>query len=236
MPPSIIRLASLALLCGLPACSTGSSPAQAPADRERPEPANTSATPATAATPPHSGIGCDWTRLAAPRHIDQVRTALQPLVGFTEALQGDGVDAPSRQDTLELLRRAQRPLPLGEITGQWQVRSLQMQGRDSLPGFDFAHAYPYFQATIQRNGDCGYRFAKTTGSQRRSGVLYPMGAQPHELAFLGATTVNDEAPRAYDPQQAEHASAGRLVRIGPSELLMILDADTERYELYQLRR
>jgi hypothetical protein len=31
-------------------------------------------------------------------------------------------------------------------------------------------------------------------------------------------------------------SAGRLYRIGPRELLLVLDADGGRYELYHLRR
>lgn len=181
---------------------------------------------------------CDWEAAATPEHRDSVRTALQPMVLLVDGMSGaSGADAASRQAALDLLRRAERPLPLGSIVGNWKVRSIQVHGADARPGFDFAYAYPYFKAAIQRTGGCGYRFAKTTGSQRRTGILYPMAESRNELAFLGAATVNDDPAREYDPRgDAEHASVGRLLRTGKNELLLILDAEPTRFELYQLRR
>ncbi len=181
---------------------------------------------------------CDWEAEATPGHRDSVRTALQPMVLLVDGMSGaSGVDAASRQAALDLLRRAERPLPLGSMAGNWKVRSIQVHGADARPGFDFAYAYPYFKAAIQRKGACGYRFAKTSGSQRRTGMLYPMAESRNELAFLGAATVNNDPAREYDPRgDAEHASVGRLLRTGRNELLLILDAQPTRFELYQLRR
>lgn len=132
-----------------------------------------------------------------------------------------------------LLKRAERPQSLGDITGRWRVRSIQVNPHGTF-------AYPFFAASIARErGEL--RFAKTTGSQRRSGVLLPAG-DGRSLVFLGGTTVNDEAPVAYSriahPRSAprDSDSVGRLVRIGARELLMVLDASPDRYELYHLVR
>lgn len=131
-----------------------------------------------------------------------------------------------------LLRRPS--LPLGNIDGPWRVRSLQSAHGDVF-------GYPFFAGEI-RPHPCGHAFAKTAGSQRRSGILH-RDAKPDRLAFLGTQTVNDEPPRAYDPAWPEEAqwpghanSAGFLVRIGPDELLMVLEAHTERLEVYHLQR
>lgn len=132
-----------------------------------------------------------------------------------------------------LLQRAATPLPLGELEGSWQVRSIQIH--DS-----FGYAYPWFDATLLPDADGTLRLAKTTGSQRRTGLLLPMDAGTR-LAFLGASTVNDDPTRRYSRSAgaaapSEHDSVGQLVRIGPQELLLVLDASARGFELYHLRR
>lgn len=138
-----------------------------------------------------------------------------------------------------LLRRARTPLPLGDVAGAWQLRSVQASG-------DSVYDYPFFRATIARSG-CGFDFRKMTGSQRRSGRLLPMNAG-NALAFLGTGTVNDNHTGAYGPDNPPRGtamgsmgdapvnSAGRLLRIGEGELLMILDFDERGFELYHLKR
>lgn len=137
-----------------------------------------------------------------------------------------------------LLQRALHPLPLGDIHGAWRVRSIQA-GRTG------AYAYPYFAGRIDRTA-CGFRFSKTRGSQRRSGALLPMAEDDRALAFLGAFTVNDDPTRPYGPDNrplGEPAgpegpvnSVGRLLRIGPHTLLMLLDVGDNGFELYRLER
>ena len=70
----------------------------------------------------------------------------------------------------------------------------------------------------------------------------------HALAFLGTGTVNDNHTGAYGPDNPPRGtamgsmgdapvnSAGRLLRIGEGELLMILDFDERGFELYHLKR
>ncbi len=179
-----------------------------------------------AATPAPMG----WRAVVLPAHELMVDEAL--TLATAAARGGDEASLDARA----LLERAREPLQLGEIDGDWRVRSIQV---DRQQGY----AYPWFDAHIAHDGtgNGSHRFAKTSGSQRRSGRLYPMDGPG--LVFLGARTVNDESPRTYTriatpaaEAPGEHDSAGLLLRIGPNELLMVLDADGERFELYHLRR
>lgn len=211
----------------LAACAT------APGQDAPPSPPDAHATPTPASAAPAPVDETEprgWHAVALEVHRGMVDDAITRAAG---AATGD--DDASRQ-ARSLLGRARTPLQPGDIGGTWRVRSIQVTDGQ---GYD----YPWFGARIDADGtgDAAYRFAKTSGSQRRSGRLYPMDGAG--FVFLGARTVNDEVPRRYsrvaDPATrvpGEHDSAGRLVRIGPDELLMVLDADGDRFELYHLRR
>ena len=143
-------------------------------------------------------------------------------------------DAQAFATAQALLERAARPQPLKTLTGEWQVRSIQA-------GLEGTFVYPRFKARIDREGDT-LRFDKFTGSQRRGGVLLPLGDE-RSLVFLGGSRVNEEPRVPYSrigsaqaPRRIESDTAGRLVRIGPRELLLILDAGLQGYELYHLSR
>lgn len=173
---------------------------------------------------------CNWQSEARQEHRTTVRIPLADVSAFLDEVQGDGVDKASIATARGLLRRARSPLPLGAIEGRWKVRSIQVDR-------GFAYAYPFFNARISRLSDCDYRFAKISGSQRRAGTLYPLDDDKRQLAFLGASTVNNDPVRAYDVDSAsEYNSAGRLLRIGRNELLMVLDAGDDGFELYHLKR
>lgn len=177
---------------------------------------------------------CDWREAAWPEDRAAITTGLDTArdlaTRFTPANAGSHA-------ARGLLDRAMAPRALGDIAGQWQVRSIQLHD-------DFAYEYPYFKARIGRER-CGWTVAKTTGSQRRNGVLLGTAGEQHALAFLGGSTVNDDPVRAYsriaDPNAqvaAESDSTGRLVRFGRRELLLILDVEQGRggFELYHLKR
>lgn len=178
---------------------------------------------------------CDWEALARSEDRGRVAMKFDDAHRRLGSLRGDGLDQASKDAALELLKRAEAPAALGSITGRWKIRSLQFADH---PGtYDFGYAYPFFQARIDDPAGCGLRFAKTSGSQRRSGNLYPIGHQPRTLAFLGTKTVNDEGPGKYDLRTANPANtAGRLVRLDADELLMMLDYDGRGFELYHFKR
>jgi hypothetical protein len=176
--------------------------------------------------------GCDWNstasaadRAAVTVSADSLQQAIAPH--YADADQEHGA-ALART----LLQRAQSPQLPGKLEGRWKVRSIQVEPR-------FAYAYPYFKAEIARD-PCGYRLRKTSGSQRRSGTLSALAKDSRAFAFLGASTVNDAPPGHYAPGNvadgSEGNSVGRLVALGPDELLLILDGNAKGFELYQLIR
>lgn len=230
----LLALAALLAACSPPAPRAPDAAPDVP-DHDRADQAPAAATlpaadtrPGSTSTPEPAPDPCDWTRIALPAHRAMVDTTPQALL---DAMAGAEGDAAQLRPLL-----ARPALPLGDITGDWRARSLQ-----SNLGSVFA--YPDFAAEIAPDA-CGYAFAKTSGSQRRSGLLYPVAGDDRRLAFLGASTVNEDPPRAYEPERppstqrtGEENSAGVLYRIGPSELLMLLDAqDDGRFEVYHLRR
>jgi hypothetical protein len=175
---------------------------------------------------------CDWNsiandadRAAVTVSADNLQQAIAPQ--YDEA---DFQESAALARTL--LQRAQSPQVPGKLEGHWKVRSIQVDQR-------FAYAYPYFKAEISRDA-CGYHFSKTSGSQRRSGTLYPLAKDSREFAFLGASTVNDDPEGQYIPGKVSDgtrgSSVGRLVALGPNELLLILDGNAKGFELYQLIR
>lgn len=172
---------------------------------------------------------CDWQMQAREEHRSTVRVPITDVSAILDRTSGDGVDRASLNAARSLLRHARAPLPLNNIRGHWKVRSIQVDD-------GFVYAYPYFRARIEAKPGCGERFAKTSGSQRRSGILYPLQGK-REMAFLGAKTVNDDQVRSYNLAAASvDNSAGRLLRIGRNELLMVLDANDRGFELYHLKR
>ncbi|WP_337246128.1 DUF4893 domain-containing protein [Luteimonas sp. gir] len=227
--------AGLAVLIVLAACGPAApapSPASPATTPTAVDSANAAVAPVTETAAParadeHDTAPDDWRAQAWP--ADRETILAEPT--FDLAL--DDHD-PVLADARRALALAASGRPLGTITGAWQVRSLQFDGRGG------AYAYPWFDATIARH-DGVLTFAKTSGSQRRQGRLLPIDR--NTLAFLGSQSVNDDPSPGYSRHwptppaaRVEGDSVGRLVRTGESELLMVLDVDGPRFELYQLRR
>jgi hypothetical protein len=162
--------------------------------------------------------------------VDEAITTVDALIASMPA----DADQRARADILAL--RAQTPTPVSDadLAGAWRVRSLQLQP-------DAIYAYPWFKARIEVDGS-GWRFAKTSGSQRRSGRLWRDADDPARLIFIGGATVNDEPQVDYSAAHADTGphdsdSVGVLQRLGAAHLLMILDARPgESVEIYELRR
>lgn len=179
--------------------------------------------------PALAGTGGGWRDRAWPGHRARIDDA---LLAARKVDASGGAYGDDFRIARMLLERATRPLPIGAIEGAWQVRSIQVNDYGTF-------AYPWFRSRITR-APAGLSFEKTTGSQRRSGLLVPHG-DGRSLVFLGGETVNEEPQVPYSVARdggmpAESDSVGRLYRIGPRELLMVLDAEGGRYELYHLRR
>lgn len=165
-----------------------------------------------------------------PEHQIYVDTAKQNLRHWYD--NADLTDAEPEALVLikQTLTASPQRLDLPALLGQWRVRSLQ----GSSLGL---YLYPFFRSSIRADGEGRYWFEKTTGSQRRSGHLYPDGDR---LVFLGTSTVNDEPQGIYRAKnaqgQAANESVGVLWQLSATHLIMLLDADSEQFEIYELRR
>ncbi len=152
------------------------------------------------------------------------------------ALTGDIAELPFLKSLAE---NPPAPLPQSAaLEGEWQVRSIQFSR-------GFLVAYPWFRAAIHPGDRPGeLRFEKTTGSQRRSGVLLPAPGEKDLLIFLGGTTVNEEPQIGYSGL-ADNAirsripsdTGGVLFHIGANRLVMVFDiTDAAIWEVYELKR
>ena len=151
---------------------------------------------------------CDWRAVAWPGDQRAVETGLDLARDVSDGIASSNPDIRAIR---ALLDRARTPQRLGDISGAWQVRSLQVS-----TGHDFAYAYPFFKARIARDR-CGWTFAKTTGSQRRTGVLRAIDGAPRALAFLGGATVNNDPIRAYSRIAIRYDERSGTLSLAPRE-------------------
>lgn len=175
-----------------------------------------------------------WSSVIQDEHRPRVDDAATTLDALIEAMPADA-DPQARADIVALQARTPTPITADvKLGGAWRVRSLQLQA-------DAIYAYPYFNARIEAD-ESGWRFAKTSGSQRRSGRLWRDADDPSRLIFLGASTVNDEPELGYGDARSDAGlqdsdSVGVLHRLAADHLLMILDAQPgTSVEIYELRR
>lgn len=153
-----------------------------------------------------------------------------PDAGIATVLKSLPADAHGRDEIpgLEALLKRGRPgVAAEELPGEWKVRSIQA---GNLGIF----SYPFFNAKIREVAGM-LVFEKTSGSQRRSGLLLPLG---NHFALVGGKTVNDEPQRPYSNLGGERESdtIGTLVKIGPGELLILLDISDSNFEIYHLKK
>lgn len=170
----------------------------------------------------------EWKVVARPAHLGIADAAVDFL---------QKAAAPPKLNTKELaeLERLRKlvsgqPAKLApkDLLGLKKVRSIQI-GRLGV------FAYPYFDCRF-RQTDRGIFFEKTSGSQRRSGLVFEN--DPVTLVFLGASTVNDDPQRQYSgltrARDASHDSAGLIIRRGRTTLAIFPKKDNA-WEVYEFR-
>ncbi|MBL8297209.1 MAG: DUF4893 domain-containing protein [Rhodanobacteraceae bacterium] len=167
-----------------------------------------------------------------PEHQERLHAALPQVEAINANKEIAANDADAKAVVEELLAEPHRPLAADALTGEWKVRSLQ-------GGPYGIYIYPWFKASITRRED-GLFFEKTTGSQRRSGVLLAPQNESGDWYFVGGATVNDEPQVGYSKSRSEKArssdSVGTVWGISDDRVLMLLDVGETGYEIYQLKR
>jgi hypothetical protein len=181
---------------------------------------------ATGASPSLNEETPEWRRRIKPQHVESVESAETLAVAFNSARLAAGprgvgeVDDTKHLSTaIACLKPQDRPFKEKDLLGNWRCRSIQADDRSVI-------VYPFFNCRFIRK-DGKLFFAKTTGSQRRSGYLYPSGGD--HMVFLGSLTMND------DVNSGEYTdTVGVLVRKGSDRFLLILDATQKGYELFEI--
>jgi|JI10StandDraft_1071094.scaffolds.fasta_scaffold41994_4 hypothetical protein len=142
------------------------------------------------------------------------------------------VDLPAATALLDAPLRA---TDAQALVGNWRCRSTQV---DSSSG---VFAYPAFRCTVELTEDGTLMFTKTSGSQRRHGQIYPFGEG--RWVFLGGQSVNDEPYRSYsgisgtaNGEDLALDSVGLVETLKDGRMRMILDAQTDQVEFYELSR
>jgi uncharacterized protein DUF4893 len=195
-------------------------PATPPTIEAEESKASVSSSPSLNEEPP------EWRQRIKPQHVESVESAETKAVAFNSARlaagpreAGEIEDAKHLSTAIECLKPQDRPFKEKDLLGKWRCRSIKANNLIVI-------AYPFFDCRfIRKNGKLF--FQKTTGSQRRSGYLYPSAGD--HMVFLGSLTMND------DVNSGEYTdTVGVLVRKASDRFLLILDATQEGYELYEI--
>ena len=155
----------------------------------------------------------------------------------TAALEGVGEDAYGREEIPKVKTLLAAPTAARKyqtLLGKWRCASTQI-------GSDGIFAYPPFRCEISLTEDGTLNFAKTSGSQRRHGQLFPFTDSGWVL--LGGSTVNDDPIRPYsatlkvvDGENTEFDTVGLAQTLADGRIRLILDAEEGQVELYTLSR
>jgi Domain of unknown function (DUF4893) len=172
----------------------------------------------------------NWQTRIWPAHQHRVSDAGSAIQQWLQNTDIATLDPEAVALLRELMAAKLTAINAKTLSGAWRVRSLQ-GGQYGL------YLYPFFKANLRRDPD-SFWFEKSTGSQRRSGRLF--FDKPQQMVFLGTRSVNDDAKTRYRDKAAtgpsENDSVGVLWPLGPNRLIMILDATTTDFEIYELLR
>ena len=139
------------------------------------------------------------------------------------------------QDTLELQRiskvlsQKKEVISAKDLLGLRKVRSIQI-GRLGV------FKYPYFICKFKQKEE-GLFFEKTTGSQRKSGIVF--ADEPTQMVFLGGWSVNENPQKPYSglvgSKVTEYDSVGVFVKRG-GRILAVFPKGPQSYEVYEFSK
>lgn len=166
----------------------------------------------------------DATKADADRleHLDRAWRA-----GLAEARKADARGLRALGALADPKAGLARPQP---TPGDYRCRTIKL---GSISGFI---AYDWFRCRVELTPGGDLLLAKTTGSQRPSGNLYPDTAK--RLVFLGAVVWGrDEGPGRYG-RDPERDQIGAFERIGPNRYRLLLPwpKQESKLDIIELRR
>jgi hypothetical protein len=169
-----------------------------------------------------------WMSEALPADIQRLRQLDAHVAMVNSGRFGSDYQA-DLDDLRALFAQDDSPVQEKDLLGRWRCRSIQVSRLGIF-------SYPYFNCRISQKGGNLF-FEKTSGSQRKSGLLFPDDG--HSYVFIGASTVNEEPQRHYkrseSPDLQQYNVVGRLVRKG-DRIIAVIPEEGDAYEVYELKR
>jgi hypothetical protein len=169
-----------------------------------------------------------WTSAALAEDVQRLRQ-LDMHVATVNSRQFGPKDLQELDALRTLFSQEDSPMQEQDLLGRWRCRSIQVSRYGIF-------RYPYFNCRISSRGDTLF-FEKTSGSQRKSGRLYPNDA--FSYIFIGASTVNEEPQRRYRRSESRDLRkfnvVGRFVRKG-DRVIAVFPEEGNTYEVYELKR
>ncbi|MCB1445657.1 MAG: DUF4893 domain-containing protein [Rhizobiaceae bacterium] len=175
-----------------------------------------------------------------PRHIAALAEAEAELTGLIALHMDTSADAKAMWD---LFNAPPAPLPNRlSLEGRWRVRSLQIRQ-------DAVNIYGFFPCELRREGATGLVLDKTSGSQKRLGLILDDRIED-AFVFVGGSYTTGEPARNYSGFAVDDVKApgshlgidmsadsvGLVRSLGRDHLLIIFASNDGRSEMYELKR
>lgn len=181
---------------------------------------------------PASITSPEWRQHATPEDTESISNARLIIDEANQQNFHDWFGANDKKELVRLQQLLTEPdlsIDVSQVIGKWKCRSTQLNNTG-------IYVYNYFNCQITKS-DNKLFFEKTSGSQRKSGYLFPNGN--NELVFLGGWTVNDDPQTVYSglsqSTDNQNDTVGIFVRKS-NKLVALFPYSKNHYEIYELIR
>jgi len=171
----------------------------------------------------------EWAMMGKPADLEKVIHCWETVSAANSRQYQDEEEVRELERLRKMLGQKEEPITAKDLLGLRKVRSIQV---DAYGVFK----YPFFSCEFRERGKNLF-FEKTTGSQRKSGMVFE--DSPVRMVFLGAWTVNNEPQKPYSRLAAEmateHDSVGVFIKRG-GRIVALFPDDGGGYEMYEFSK
>lgn len=171
----------------------------------------------------------EWAVMAQAGDTDKILDCFKTVDAANGLKRESEEDVGEIQRLQTILNLKKENITKKDLLGLGKVRSIQV-GRLGV------FKYPYFNCRFKEK-EAGLFFEKTSGSQRRSGIVFI--DEPTQWVFLGGWSVNDDPQHRYSSligsKVTKHDSVGVFIKRG-SRILAIFPRGAASYEVYEFKK
>jgi len=171
----------------------------------------------------------EWAVMSHPGDLTKVSQCFKTVEVANSVKYQNEEYARELQRVRKMLAQKQETTTPQDLMGLRKVRSIKIS---RLGVFK----YPYFTCKFRKKKE-GLFFEKTSGSQRKSGLIFE--DTPTKMIFLGGWSVNDDPQWSYSrlsgSKVTKHDSVGIFIKRGGRILALFPGGETD-YELYEFSK